>query len=135
MTVSQPLEPSLPVLDPRTSLDVAAARNLATTTKSAPQMQSITSRWLLRVLPWIQADGGVFRVNRRATYALGDGRVQFISEGDQVRVIPQELTELPLLRGFEDEAVLTALASRFQQREYAPGEVMFSSGSPADTVG
>ena len=36
------------------SLGVAAARNLATTTKSAPQMQGITSRWLLRVLPWVQ---------------------------------------------------------------------------------
>ncbi len=40
-------------------------------------MQAITSRWLLRLLPWVQADGGVFRVNRRLSYALGDGRVQF----------------------------------------------------------
>ncbi len=29
------------------SLGTAAARNLATTTKSVPQMQGITSRWLL----------------------------------------------------------------------------------------
>lgn len=36
-----------------TSLDTAAARNLATTTKSVPQMQEITSRWLLRMLPWV----------------------------------------------------------------------------------
>ena len=36
------------------SLGTAAARNLATTTKSAPQMQGITSRWLLRVLPWVR---------------------------------------------------------------------------------
>lgn len=35
----------------QTSLGTAAARNLATTTKSAPQMQEITSRWLLRMLP------------------------------------------------------------------------------------
>jgi hypothetical protein len=33
------------------SLATAAARNLSTTTKTAPQMQGITSRWLLRVLP------------------------------------------------------------------------------------
>jgi hypothetical protein len=33
------------------SLSTAAARNLATTTKSVPQMQGITSRWLLRLLP------------------------------------------------------------------------------------
>lgn len=35
----------------RQSLSTSAARNLATTTKSAPQMQEITSRWLLRMLP------------------------------------------------------------------------------------
>ena len=33
------------------SLAPAAARNLATTTKSQPQMQEITSRWLLKLLP------------------------------------------------------------------------------------
>jgi hypothetical protein len=50
---------------PQLSLATAAARNLATTTKSVPQMQAITSRWLLRVLPWVEASGGAFRVNRR----------------------------------------------------------------------
>ena len=35
------------------SLSTGAARNLATTTKSTPQMQGITSRWLLRLLPWV----------------------------------------------------------------------------------
>ncbi|MET9000202.1 Crp/Fnr family transcriptional regulator, partial [Amycolatopsis sp. NPDC004169] len=33
------------------SLGRAAARTLATTTKSVPQMQGISSRWLLKVLP------------------------------------------------------------------------------------
>ncbi|MFE6184207.1 Crp/Fnr family transcriptional regulator, partial [Streptomyces sp. NPDC056465] len=39
------------------SLGTAAARNLATTTKTPPQMQEITSRWLLRMLPWVQVQG------------------------------------------------------------------------------
>jgi hypothetical protein len=47
------------------SLGTAAARNLATTTKTQSQMQGITSRWLLRVLPWVQVSGGAYRVNRR----------------------------------------------------------------------
>ena len=61
--------------DSRMSLGTAAARNLATTTKSVPQMQGITSRWLLRMLPWVQVNGGVYRVNRRLSYTVGDGRV------------------------------------------------------------
>jgi len=134
VTVTEPIEPLVDGDSPRTSLDTAAARNLATTTKSVPQMQGITSRWLLRMLPWVQADGGVYRVNRRLSYTVGDGRVEFITTGAAVRVIPRELGELSLLRGFDDEAVLTALADRFVQREYRPGELLAESGEPADQV-
>ncbi len=116
------------------SLGTAAARNLATTTKSVPQMQEITSRWLLRILPWVQASGGTYRVNRRLSYAIGDGRVTFISTGADVRVIPGELCELPALRGFDDEDALAALADRFEQREYAPGDVIVEIGQPADQL-
>jgi CRP-like cAMP-binding protein len=119
---------------PRTSLDTAAARNLATTTKSAPQMQGISSRWLLRVLPWVQVTAGTYRVNRRLSYAVGDGRVTFVKTGSEVRVIPRELGEIAALRTFDDEGALTALADRFAQREFEPGEVIAEAGRPADTV-
>src|SRR3954470_13227562 len=95
---------------PQASLDTRAARNLATTTKSVPQMQGITSRWLSRLLPWVQVSGGTYRVNRRLTYSVGDGRVSFTNTGAQVRVIPPELGELPQLRGYADEATLIGLA-------------------------
>src|SRR4028118_1033576 len=114
------------------SLGTAAARNLATTTKSAPQMQEITSRWLLKLLPWVQTKGGTYRVNRRLTYTVGDLRVTFTNTGATVQVIPQELSELPLLRGFNDIGVLNALASRFEQQEYAPGDIMAQLGQAAD---
>jgi CRP-like cAMP-binding protein len=116
------------------SLGTAAARNLATTTKSQPQMQEITSRWLLKLLPWVQTKGGVFRVNRRLSYTVGDGRVTFTNTGATVQVIPQELTELPLLRGFDNINVLTALANQFVQREYAAGDTIVEIGQPADRV-
>jgi hypothetical protein len=116
------------------SLGTAAARNLATTTKSAPQMQGITSRWLLKLLPWVQASGGVYRVNRRLSYAVGDGRVSFSSTGSEVRVVPPELGELPLLRGFADEGALNALAGRFVQQEFDAGDVIVEVGRPADQV-
>jgi len=116
------------------SLGTAAARNLATTTKTRPQMQEISSRWLLRMLPWVQVSGGVYRVNRRLSYTVGDGRVSFISTGDDVRVIPRELCELPLLRKFDDEAMLGTLADRFVQREIEPGSTIVQAGQPADEV-
>ncbi|MFC5055233.1 family 2B encapsulin nanocompartment shell protein [Saccharothrix xinjiangensis] len=119
---------------PQLSLSRAAARNLATTTKSVPQMQNITSRWLLKVLPWVEAKGGAFRVNRRLSYAIGDGRLTFTNIGANVSVVPQELTELPLLRDYDDVEALAALSTRFEQREYQPGDVIVERGRPQDAV-
>lgn len=119
---------------PRLSLSTAAASNLATTTKSVPQMQEITPRWLLRMLPWVEASGGTYRVNRRLTYTVGDGRMTLATEGGQTRVIPGELRELPMLRGFEDPEVLSALAGRFTQRELGVGEPIVEAGQPADQL-
>ncbi|MEU9359324.1 Crp/Fnr family transcriptional regulator, partial [Streptomyces sp. NPDC048301] len=119
---------------PQQSLGTAAARNLATTTKSAPQMQEITSRWLLRMLPWVQVQGGTYRVNRRLSYSVGDGRVTFVQTGDRVTVIPAELGELPALRDFGDEEVLAELARRCEQRDVEAGEVLAAAGDAADRV-
>src|SRR5215470_13130773 len=116
------------------SLGTAAARNLATTTKTAPQMQGITSRWLLRMLPWVQVSGGTYRVNRRLSYAVGRGRVAFAQTGGATSVLPLSLREIPLLRDFEDEAVLQQLAGAFGQREVAAGDVIVEAGQPADQV-
>ncbi|MGW2486904.1 family 2B encapsulin nanocompartment shell protein [Streptomyces sp. NPDC001606] len=119
---------------PQQSLGTAAARNLATTTKSVPQMQEISSRWLLRTLPWVDVQGGTYRVNRRLTYAVGDGRITFVKTGDQVEVIPAELAELPALRAYEDDEVLTELARRCRQRDFAAGEVIADFGNRTDEV-
>ncbi|MFQ6329916.1 hypothetical protein ACLMAL_27785 [Nocardia sp. CWNU-33] len=100
------------------SLSTAAARNLATTTKTPPQMAGITSRWLVRQLPWVEESDGTYRVNRRLTVRTGQGRVSFIQPGaDQVRVVPETLTEIPVPRGFDDPALRkTGLPD-----EYEPG--------------
>ncbi|MGW0755263.1 family 2B encapsulin nanocompartment shell protein [Streptomyces sp. NPDC002814] len=119
---------------PQQSLGTAAARNLATTTKSVPQMQEISSRWLLRMLPWVNVEGGTYRVNRRLTYAVGDARVTFVKTGDRVEVIPAELRELPVLRSYEDEEVLSELAQRCRQQEFAPGQVIAEFGSQTNEV-
>ncbi|MEU4761655.1 family 2B encapsulin nanocompartment shell protein [Actinosynnema sp. NPDC023794] len=134
MTVTDPGLAPEEAEQQRQSLSTASARNLASTTKSTPQMQGISPRWLLRKLPWVTTQAGTYRVNRRLTYALGDGRVSFSSTGADIRVIPQELRELPVLRDFPDDDVLVALADRFRQREFQPGDVLVSSGDRADEV-
>ncbi|MEV0370782.1 family 2B encapsulin nanocompartment shell protein [Streptomyces sp. NPDC050636] len=119
---------------PNSSLSTTAARNLATTTKTPPQMQGISSRWLLRLLPWVQVSGGTYRVNRRLAYTVGDGRIDFDIAGTDVSIIPDELRELPALRDFTDTEVLGALGERFTQHEYAPGELIAEAGGPGDRL-
>ena len=117
---------------PRLSLSTAAARNLATTTKTVPQMQGISSRWLLKTLPWVQVSGGTYRVNRRLAYAVGGGRVAIAQTADQAAVVPPSLTEIPALAGLDDAAALGALAGAFTQQEVTAGTVIAGRGQPAD---
>ena len=51
VTVTDPVDSVNADEQTLSSLSRAAARTLATTTKSVPQMQGITSRWLLKLLP------------------------------------------------------------------------------------
>lgn len=116
--------------DPQLSLSTAAARNLTTTTKTVPQMQGISSRWLLRLLPWVQVNGGTYRVNRRLTYAVGGGKVAVAQTAEQVAVVPPSLREIPLFAGFEDGEVLAAVAGAFTQREVEAGQTIAERGAP-----
>ncbi|MEW2560098.1 family 2B encapsulin nanocompartment shell protein [Streptomyces griseorubiginosus] len=124
-------EPEPPVRAAPTSLGTQAARQLATTTKTEPQMQAISSRWLLRMLPWVDVKGGTYRVNRRLQLKVGRGRVEFEQNGaDDIRVIPRTLTELPALRGYSDLEVLKEIATRFHVREVRAGQVLVEAGQP-----
>jgi CRP-like cAMP-binding protein len=114
------------------SLDTTAARNLATTTKTVPQMQGISPRWLIRLLPWVEVSGGTYRVNRRLAYGVGGGQVSFVDTADGVRIVPPSLCEVPPFAGFDDEEVLEALADGFTLQEADAGSTIAEKGQPLD---
>jgi hypothetical protein len=120
--------------DKQTSLGTAAARNLSTTTKTPPQMQGITNRWVQQILPWIEVKGGVYRVNRRVSYSVGDGRIEMVQTADRVSIVPGDLAEFAALRGYDDDDVLSALAARFTQRQVEAGTVVAEAGTPVNAV-
>jgi len=54
-----------------------AARQLANATKTVPQLETITPRWLLHLLSWVPVEAGIYRVNRvvdpeRVTIQVGE---------------------------------------------------------------
>jgi hypothetical protein len=50
--------------DGRRALGDTAARQLANTTKTAPQLTAITPRWLVQLLGWVPVESGTYRVNK-----------------------------------------------------------------------
>jgi encapsulin shell SprI-like protein len=46
------------------ALGDSAARQLANTTKTAPQLSTITPRWLVHLLQWVPVEAGIYRVNK-----------------------------------------------------------------------
>ena len=77
------------------SLSAKAARNLATATVTVPQMVQITPRWLHKLLPWVNIDGGVYRVNRVAKAAKGEPANDFGEEQVDVLTVDGGQPELP----------------------------------------
>lgn len=113
------------------SLSVAAARKLATTTKTVPQSQGITPRWLLRMLPWLEMEAGTYRVNRRLAYPVKAGQIACFHDGSRTRIVPESLRALPVLRGFEDPGVLAELSENTLRHDYEPGTTILPRGEPA----
>jgi hypothetical protein len=49
---------------PPLALGDGAARQLANTTKTVPQLATITPRWLVNFLQWIPVEAGIYRLNK-----------------------------------------------------------------------
>jgi hypothetical protein len=49
---------------PPPTLGDSAARQLANTTKTPPQLSTITPRWLTLLLQWVPVEAGIYRVNK-----------------------------------------------------------------------
>jgi len=41
-----------------------AARQLANATKTAPQLSTISPRWLVHLLQWLPVEAGIYRLNQ-----------------------------------------------------------------------
>ncbi|MEM1121414.1 MAG: cyclic nucleotide-binding domain-containing protein, partial [Bacteroidota bacterium] len=116
---------------PQQSLLVKSAKQLATTTKSRPQMGAITPRWLLKLLPWIQVDSGTYRVNRRKVVVPSEKKIEFNLVDGKVQLTPEQLGRLDIFRGISTTQ-LTNVISEFEEQQYASGAEVITQGAPGD---
>src|SRR5690606_17057211 len=109
------------------SVTTSVARNLANTTKTSPKMMSITPRWLLSLLPWVQVDGGTYRVNRTKVELSKAERIE-VALNDGVATIPAEaLRSVPLFSSVP-ESVLARMVDRFKTEEVSLGNKLIVEG-------
>ena len=109
------------------SVTTSVARNLATTTKTAPKMMSITPRFLLRLLPWVQVDGGTYRVNRTKVELTKAERIEVEVSAGAASFAPETLRSVPLFSKLPD-AILARMASRFKTEAVSLGNKLIVEG-------
>src|ERR1044072_5991811 len=95
------------------SVTTSVARNLANTTKTSPKMMSITPRWVLSLLPWVQVDGGTYRVNRTKVELTKAERIGVDVDGGAVAFAPEALRGVPLFSRLSDE-IIFRMAEHFK---------------------
>ena len=109
------------------SVTTATARRLATTTKTAPQMGSITPRLLLKLLPWVQVSGGTFRVNRTKVELRKNDRLPIQYVNGVPSFTAKNLKAIPLFSEFDDE-ILNRLVSSFETKEVDVDKLFVEEG-------
>jgi hypothetical protein len=113
--------------DLQRSVTTATARQLATTTKTPPQMGSITPRLLLKLLPWVQVESGTYRVNRTKVELKKAERIEI----EYLEGIPafraDSLRRIPLFSNIDVE-IVNRLAKRFVIEEVDLGGALIREG-------
>lgn len=109
------------------SVTTAVARNLTSTTKTSPKMMSITPRYLLRLLPWVQVSGGTYRVNRTKVELSKAERLDIDFRDDVPSFAPDELRSVPLFSRLPND-IITRMASRFKTEVVSLGNELIVEG-------
>jgi hypothetical protein len=109
------------------SVTTSVAKNLANTTKTSPKMMSITPRWLLSMLPWVQVDGGTYRVNRTKVELPKAERIGVDISGATASFPSESLRSVPLFSKLP-EAVIGRMASRFKTEDVSLGNKLLVEG-------
>jgi len=109
------------------SVTTAVARNLSTTTKTSPKMMSITPRLLLAQLPWVQVEGGTYRVNRTKVELSKAERIEVEIGANGPAFAPESLRSVPLFSRLTDE-LIARMAKAVKTEEVSLGNTLVVEG-------
>lgn len=112
------------------SLPHEQARPLTTTHKTRPQMEGVSSRNLLKILPWVNVQGGHYRVNRRRILELRPGKVKFEGENTATPTIfGPSLAQMPTFRNLKNDSILNLIAATAVLEDFPKSNIIVTSGN------
>ena len=114
------------------SVTTSAARNLSHTSKTSPKMMSVTPRLLLTCLPWVNVEGGTYRVNRTKVELRTAERIEVDLGQAGVPLRPASLRSVPLFAQLPD-ALLECMTTLFQVEEVSLGNTLLREGADQST--
>jgi hypothetical protein len=109
------------------SVTTGVARNLANTTKTKPKMMSITPRWSLSLLPWVNVPSGTYRVNRTKVELAKATRIEVAMTDGRAAIPAEALRSVPLFSRVPDP-VLASMVDRFKTEEVSLGNKLIVEG-------
>ncbi len=115
------------------SVTTSTARNLSNTTKTSPKMMSITPRWLLSLLPWVQVDGGTYRVNRTKVELTKAERIEVDFSNGKPTLAPESLRNVPLFSKLGD-SIVTRISKRLKIEQATLGNNLVVEGKDGNKL-
>ncbi len=113
------------------SITTKAARNLAITNNTVPQVAGVTPRWLLHFLPWVQVQSGTYRVNRTKIVLKQNPKIHVANNNGFSTIAPEDLRVIPMLSTLA-EAETLPIANSFQPEHFAIGATPIVEGQTSD---
>ncbi len=112
-----------------TSLPKEQAKPLTEITKTKPQMEGISSRNLIKHLPWVSVTGGFYRVNRRQVLEIRPGKVTFDTGESGPKIYGPSLSQMPSLSKIENDEILKRIADAAVLQEFEKNTAILEQGS------
>src|SRR6516225_9947402 len=96
-------------------------------------MLSVSPRWLLHLLPWVNIEGGTYQVNRRRIVLRQSDRIEARLDGDTPKLEAPAMRALALLRSAEPP-LLEAITNLLMHERCEAGQELYKEGDTGEKL-
>lgn len=117
---------SLNLFKAQQSISIESAKQISITTNTIPLMPSLSPRWLLRLLEWVDVPTGIFKINK-ISYTSDIQHIDLSNKNVDI----ESLKLIPLFELFPDN-LISKLLEKSHTKEIDAGQVIIKEGDIED---